>query len=216
MPIAKNRILFEDNHLLIVNKLSGELSVQGAGKVQKLSLLDFLKQDYPKLRPLNRLDFETSGIVLFAKTKDAYEAVREKMHEWEKTYKTLVKGQFKYQSGTISIPIAARSSADKVEAQTKYRVLGSAHSISFVEATIRSGKYHQIRKHLAEIHHPLVLDSVYGDKKFNSAFSREFRLKKFFLHSYSLSFVHPITAEKIVVKAELPGVFKSVLKKLGL
>ena len=173
MPISKNRILYEDEHLLIVNKLSGELSVKGAGKMQKLPLFDLLKKDYEGLKPLNRLDFETSGIILFAKTKEAYEAAREDMNTWEKTYRTLVKGIIKYPNGNISKPLPARSSNEKVDAKTKYRVLGCAHGISYVEATICTGRHHQIRRHFAGIHHPLVLDLVYGDKKLNSAFIGE-------------------------------------------
>ena len=73
MPLDPTRILFQDQHLLAVNKLSGELVVAGKGKVEKLPLLDFLKKDFPGLRAVHRLDFETSGVVLFARTKAAYE-----------------------------------------------------------------------------------------------------------------------------------------------
>ncbi|MCK5015988.1 MAG: RluA family pseudouridine synthase [Candidatus Peribacteraceae bacterium] len=214
MPISKNRILYEDEHLLMVNKLSGELSVKGAGKMQKLPLYDLLKKDYAGLKPLNRLDFETSGIIIFAKTKEAYEAARESMNSWEKTYKTLVKGIIKYPNGNISKPLPARSSNEKVDAKTQYRVLGSAHGISYVEATIKTGRHHQIRRHFAGIHHPLVLDSVYGDKKLNSAFKQELKYRKFFLHAFSVSLMHPITKERVVVKAELPDSFISVLREL--
>jgi len=64
MPIARDRILYEDEYLLAVNKLSGELVVKGSGKTEKLPLFDFLKKEYPGLRALHRLDFETSGVII--------------------------------------------------------------------------------------------------------------------------------------------------------
>ena len=85
MPIARDRILYEDEHLLAVNKLSGELVVKGSGKMEKLPLFDFLKKEYPGLRALHRLDLETSGVILFARTKEAYEKVMEtKFAGWKK------------------------------------------------------------------------------------------------------------------------------------
>src|SRR3989338_6378438 len=94
MPISPDRILYSDDHLLAVNKLSGELVVRGKGKVGKLPLYDFLKKDYPGLRALHRIDFETSGVVVFARTKAAYNAVMNtKFDRWLKTYRTFVVGQ---------------------------------------------------------------------------------------------------------------------------
>src|SRR3989338_10334133 len=71
--MSADRILYQDEHFLAVHKLSGELVVRGKGPVGKLPLLDFLKKDFPGLRPVNRLDFETSGVVLFARSKKALE-----------------------------------------------------------------------------------------------------------------------------------------------
>lgn len=214
MPIAADRILYQDDHLLLVNKLSGELVVKGSGKVQKLPLLDFLRKDYPNLKPLNRLDFETSGIVVFAQTKEAYDAARDQMHTWKKTYHTLVKGNIKFKTGSIKKPLPARNSKEKVSAITKYKVLKRLLICDYVECVIETGRHHQIRKHLASIYHPLVLDDVYGDKKFNRVFQQRFRFKKFFLHAKKLEMLHPITGKRLAVEAELPIAFADVLERL--
>lgn len=214
MSLSDARILFEDSHLLAVNKLGGELTVAGAGKVGKLSLLDFLRKDHPGLRPLHRLDFETSGVVLFAKTKQAAEAVRmAKFRGWEKTYVALVAGHLPRKSGEIRSPLPARGEGN-VPALTKYRVLEEFANSSLVEAKMETGRHHQIRRHFAAIGHPLILDQEYGQRAFNRVFSHEFKLHRFFLHAARMALPHPLTGKQIVIEAPLPRVFEGVLKRL--
>ncbi len=209
-----NRILYEDEHFLAVNKLSGELTVKGAGKIEKLPLLDFFKKEYPELLALHRLDFETSGVVLFARTKEAEQAVlNSKFKGWKKIYQALVMGRIFRESGVIRSPLPARGKG-MVEAITRYKVLERFANSSFVEAEIETGRHHQIRLHFAAIKHPLVLDSVYGHKKFNQVFTQEFGYRKFFLHASSLSFTHPVNGEVVHIEAPLPKVFSGLLKKL--
>jgi len=218
MKIHAGRILYEDSHLLAVHKLSNELVVKGKGKVQKLALLDLLKKDYPGLRALQRLDYETSGVVIFAKTKAAHDAVVSSKHDsWTKRYRTLVMGKISRKKGTIRIPLPARGHG-KVNAITHYNVLETFTNSTYVEADIETGRYHQIRKHFAAIHHPLVLDHVYGHKKFNKLFRDEFGYRDFFLHAYSVDLTHPITKKKIHIESPLPKTFEKlidVLQKLG-
>ncbi len=214
MSIAPDRILYEDEHLLAVNKLSGELVVKGAGKVQKLPLFDFLQTDYPGLRVLHRLDFETSGVVLFAKTKEAEAKVlNTKFEQWEKTYQCLVMGRINRPSGAIRKKLPARGRG-VVDAETLYKVLDVFANSSYVECVITTGRFHQIRKHFAGIEHPLVLDKEYGHPKFNQLFKQELGYNKFFLHSTSLSFPHPITGKDMVIDAPLPKSFSALIKKL--
>ncbi len=214
MSLSSRRVLFEDDHLLAVNKLSGELVVAGAGASDKLSLLDFLRKDYPGLKPLHRLDFETSGVVLFARTKQTADAVlASKFAGWKKTYVTLVAGRMPRPQGIIRTPLPARGKGT-VPAETAYRVLQVFANSSLVEADIETGRHHQIRRHFASIGHPLLLDEEYGNKGINRVFTREFRLHRFFLHAARLSFPHPVTGEPIVVEAPLPRVFEEVLKRL--
>ncbi len=218
MPINPDRVLYEDQHLLAVNKLSGELVVKGAGRVDKLPLLDFLKQQYSGLRPLNRLDFETSGIVLFARTKQAFELMVAETKSDEpailKTYQMLLSGRGLREKGEITKPLPARMGDGEVSAKTVFRVLERYINSLYVEADIVTGRYHQIRRHFAGIGHPLALDQVYGDKKFNRVFQTEFHLAKFFLHAWKVQLKHPLTGETIVIEAPMPRVFESILKRL--
>lgn len=214
MIIDSRRILFNDDHLLAVNKLGGELTVAGAGRVGKLSLLDFLRKDHSGLRPLHRLDFETSGVVLFAKSKQAAEAVRlSKFRGWQKTYVALVAGHLPRKSGEIRSPLPARGEGN-VPALTRYRMLEEFANSGLVEAEIQTGRHHQIRRHFAAIGHPLILDQEYGRRAFNRVFSHEFKLHRFFLHAARLSLPHPVTGKQIVIEAPLPRVFEGVLGRL--
>lgn len=197
-----------------MNKLSGELTVAGAGTSDKLSLLDFLRRDYPGLKPLHRLDFETSGVVVFARTKQAADAVLQtKFTGWKKTYISLVAGRMPRESGVIRAPLPARGQG-VVPAETTYRVLQVFANSCLVEAEIATGRHHQIRRHFAAIGHPLLLDEEYGNKGINRVFTREFMLRRFFLHAAKLVLPHPVTNKQLTIEAPLPRVFEGVLKKL--
>ncbi|MEK7218930.1 MAG: pseudouridine synthase, partial [Patescibacteria group bacterium] len=118
MPIHPDRILYEDDHFLAVAKLPRELVVKGSGPVERLPLLDFLKKSHPGLRPANRLDFEASGVVLFAKTKAALAAAmaQQKKGAWIKTYRTIVMGHMKADQGEITKPLPARMGGGEAHA----------------------------------------------------------------------------------------------------
>ena len=221
MSIDPHRILFSDNHLLVVSKLSGELVVKGKGKVGKLPLLDFLKKEYPGLQTIHRLDFETSGTVSFARNKIVAQKIREsRFTGWQKNYLTLVKGMPK-KKGVIRLPLPTRRNPKSknskqifVEAVTKYSVIESFGDVSLVECEIETGRHHQIRRHFAMLGHPLVLDEEYGDRKFNRLFVREYGFRKFFLHAKALEFPHPMTGKKIHIEALLPKAFEQMLQRL--
>ncbi len=213
MSLYAERILYRDDHLLAVNKLAGELVVAGAGTSDRLSLLDFLRKDFPGLRPLHRLDFETSGVVLFARSKKAFEAVRaSKFAGWRKVYLTLVEGRPR-PHGEIRSPLPSRGEGD-VPALTRYKVLDQFANSAFVEAEIATGRHHQIRKHFQAISHPLVLDQIYGHKGYNRVFTQEFKYRQFFLHASLLELPHPVTGKPLKIEAPLPKPFESVLKRL--
>lgn len=215
MPVYHDRILYEDEHLLAVAKRARELVVRGSGKLQKLPLLDYLKKEYPELQPLHRLDFETSGVVLFSKTPECQKAVVDSKHEgWVKTYHTLVMGRIHRQRGMIKKSLPARKGKAKIDAKTSYEVLDRFANSSFVEVEIETGRHHQIRRHFSLIGHPLALDTEYGHKKFNSIFTREFGYRDFFLHASSLSLPHPITGEQLTIEAPMPKTLRQILKIL--
>lgn len=212
--INPQRILYSDDHLLIVNKLSGELVVaaEGAGKKP---LFDFLKKDYPGLRVLHRLDYATSGILAFARTAEAVRRVREsKFAGWKKCYRTLVAGKLERGNGTITKPLRARTHGGLVPAVTHYKVLEAFNDATYVEACIETGRKHQIRQHFAILGHPLLLDPLYGNRKADHAFKRRYHYRRFFLHAHSITFPHPVTGETIALQASLPLAFEEALTKL--
>jgi len=212
--INPGRILYKDEHILVVNKLAGELVV-AAGGHGKQPLFDFLKKSYPGLRVVHRLDFGTSGVIVFALTADAVRKIREKSFKgWKKTYHALVAGHIERRTGTIERKLKARTEDVLVDAVSHYRVLDAFQHATYVAIDIDTGRKHQIRQHMKFIGHPLLLDPLYGDEKKDRAFKKNFHYSRFFLHAYSLDFPHPITGEPIHVEADIPAAFESVLKKL--
>lgn len=215
MPIDPRRILFEDDSLLAVHKLPQELSVRGKGEVQRLPLLDFLKKDYPGLRPLNRLDFETSGVLVFAKTKEVLARVLDsKFSGWKKTYRTIVHGKIPVDDGAIRTPLPSRIDRSSLPSETQYRVLERFSDCTFVEIILTHGRHHQIRRHFASFHHALVLDPLYGDQELNVRFTKRYGFRRFFLHALALDFPHPLTGETLHIESPLPPIFAQAFERI--
>lgn len=220
MPISPDRILYRDDHLLAVHKLPGELVVKGSGKLEKLPLLDFLKKTYPGLHPLQRLDFETSGVVVFARSSKILKKVLDtKFDQWKKTYLAVVMGVPRTGAGlrsanVIRFPLPSRIKGEKIDAVTEYRLIEEFAVASEVEAVITTGRHHQIRRHFAMIGHPLVLDDEYGDRTFNQRFARQFKYRRFFLHAAAVAFPHPVTGKMMTVEAAVPRSFEEIRRKL--
>ncbi len=215
MPsIRADRILFNDPHLLVVNKLEGELVVT-AGGFGKMPLFDFLKKDYPGLRVVHRLDFGTSGVIVFGKTAEAVRKIREKAFKgWIKRYHALVAGHLSRKFGTIERALPARTKKELVPAVSHFKVLDAFPTATYVEVEIETGRKHQIRQHMKFIGHPLLMDPLYGDEKADKSFRKHFHYHRFFLHAYSLDFTHPVTGEKLHIEAPLPPSFQKVLREL--
>lgn len=139
-----------------------------------------------------------------------------KEHKVKKTYRALVRGRIKENSGTINIPIA-RSINDRTkmsvnkngkEAITHFKVLKKYDEFTYIEVNIETGRTHQIRVHMSYIGYPLVGDYVYSNGK------NPFGVQGQMLHSYKLEFIHPVTNKKMELEAELPEYFKEVLDNL--
>ena len=214
MSIAPERILFEDQWLLAVSKLASELVVQGKGRLDRLPLLDYLRETYPGLTPVHRLDFETSGVVLFVKDSETLKKIlNTKFEQWKKKYLTLVKGR-PQKAGFIDHSLLARTGG-LIPARTRYTVLEQFIPCAYVEVSMeKGGLHHQIRKHFAMIEHPLVLDEEHGDKKYNREFTQYFHYQSFFLHASSLEIPHPVTGVQLKVESPLPKNFEEILKKI--
>ncbi len=215
MPsIHPDRILYEDQHLLVVNKRAGELAVAAEGE-GKLPLFDFLKKDHPGLRVVHRLDFGTSGIIVFAKTGEALESIRtSKFADWKKTYHAIVAGKMPKGERTITKELKARTHEKLIPAVTHLKVLESYPVAAYVEARIETGRKHQIRQHLAMIGHPLVCDPEYGNAKADRGFRMVCTQRKFLLHARRLDLPHPVTGEQLHIEAPLPDQFEDALTHL--
>lgn len=208
-------ILYEDNDILAINKPAG-LVVHSDGKTNEPNLVDWLLSKYPDIKNVgepgrnakgeevlrsgivHRLDRDTSGVMLVAKTQEAFESLKSQFqnHEIQKTYHAFLLGELKTDKGTIDRPIG-RSSRDfrmwsaqrgargeLRDAVTDYKVLNRNNGYTFVEVSPKTGRTHQIRVHFKAINYPLVGDPLYAPTKENKlGFDRTA------LHSYQVVFV---------------------------
>jgi len=216
------QILYEDDVLLAVNKPAGFVSVPDPNTPLHQSVLGMVQEQFKEkgIKPflLHRLDAQTSGVLLFGKKP----SLREKLEgilsdpKTQKKYIALVKGSPR--GSEINIKLKSRESGELIPAHTHFHVLRMfelfGYPCSIVEAEIKSGRRHQIRQHFALIHCPVVMDSQYGDKKFNRKFRIEFHFSRLFLHARSILFTHPITQKEVMIEAPFPPDIQSFMKKV--
>jgi len=228
-------IIFEDDQLVVINKPPLLLSIPDRYNKNLPSVAGILKAEYGNIFIVHRLDKETSGLMIYAKTAEAH-AILNKQFETrsvKKTYWALVKGICP-ESGTIDINITVHPMKSQMittlkggkSAVTEYQTIDHYRSYSLVKAFPHSGRTHQIRVHLSHIGHDIVCDSIYGtpDPLFLSSFKRKYRqakgkeerplLSRLALHSKELSFDHPISKEKLNFESELPKDFRAALNQL--
>ncbi len=221
VPVKMNLdILFEDDCLLIINKPAG-IAVHPSILHFEDSLSNGIRFYFDsiglkkKIRPVNRLDLDTSGIIVFAKNEYVQECLIRQMNSniFKKEYIAIVTGHLKEKSGVINLPIARKEnsiierciSKKGQNAITKYEVIKELDSISVVKCFLETGRTHQIRVHFMAIGHPLIGDSLYGSK--SSLIDRQA------LHCYSISFVHPITKEVLNITCNLPKDMENIFKQ---
>lgn len=222
--MEKLKTLFEDDHILAVSKPRGLLTV--GNKPGQKNITDELKKEYQKksirLRPLNRLDRGTSGIVLFAKSKECFqEAVENKKFMGvKKTYLAIIQGYPKRPKGTISFPLPSRQDKRKLlPATTRYEVqkiyqLKKGTTASLVEVEIDEGRFHQIRLHFKMIFHPLFMDKEYMEKKDYKFLVNITKMRDYLLHAHKVSFKHFVTGEKVEIVDQIPKDFKRSVQGL--
>ncbi len=220
--MMKPDILFEDGDILVVDKPAGVYVHPSPGH-ETGALTDALVAHCPAMaavgsraRPgvVHRLDAETSGVMVFAKTSRAYRALRaafESHTDVKKTYLAVLHGAPKTKTGTLETTIgkkpwdARRMAAgvpDGRRAVTHWTVLARRGPVSLVEFRIETGRTHQIRVHAAHLGCPLVGDALYGD----AAKDRRLHVKpaRQLLHAVELSFPHPVTGKRVTFAAEPP------------
>ena len=237
------KILYEDDQMLAINKPAG-LVVHYNGKTKEPSVTDWVLKKYPELKEVgepitlatgeiiyrpgivHRLDRETSGVLLIAKTALAFNFLKEEFKERRvhKTYNAFVYGSINEFEGKITKPIG-RSKKDfrqwavgreargeMRDAETEYQVLEKGtvdrEQFSYIEVRPKTGRTHQIRVHFKSIHYPVVGDSLYAPKRADAL-----GFKRLALHARAIELETPMR-EHIIIEAPLPADFKKALKTL--
>ncbi len=233
-PAREFPVVFEDEHLIAVNKPAG-VAVHGGSGVS-FGVIEQLRQARPQakfLELVHRLDKETSGLLLVAKKRSALTALQDQLRAREtgKTYAALVIGEWPASHKVIDVPLHKFLTG---EGERRVRAVEAGHeeakrSITLVkvakrfsgytllDVTIKTGRTHQIRVHLAHEGHPIVGDEKYGDFALNKALARgPARFERMFLHAKHLRFQHPAGGEVIELDAPLPPECEAFLATLSL
>jgi RluA family pseudouridine synthase len=212
-------ILYEDRDILVVDKPSGLLTMgteREKARTAYFSLTEYVRKGAAKSRNrifiVHRLDRETSGVLVFAKTAEAKDCLQRRWDETKKRYLAVVHGPCEKRAETITTYLAENSAhgvystADPRKgkwAQTAYTVLKETKDFSLLDVELLTGRKHQIRVHLADRGHPVV-----GDKRYGRADATHRRLA---LHARSLSFRHPVSDDALTVEAKAPSYFTELV-----
>jgi 23S rRNA pseudouridine955/2504/2580 synthase len=213
-------LLLEDDALMAIDKPAG-VAVHGGSGVS-FGVIEQLRQARPLAKLLelvHRLDRETSGILLVAKKRSALKHVQDQFREREtgKTYLALVQGQwpeklkvinsalhkFLLPDGERRVRVTSNEDPDGMRSITLVKVAERWDTCTLLEVTIKTGRTHQIRVHLASQGHPIAGDDKYGDFEWNKALQKQ-GLKRMFLHAWRLQFTHPATGKRVELMSNLP------------
>ena len=240
VPPREFPVVFEDDWLLAVDKPAG-VAVHGGSGVS-FGVIEQLRRARPQakfLELVHRLDKETSGLLLLAKKRSALLALQAQLREhgtersMAKRYAALVVGRWPDNLKVIDVPLhkyldtAGERRVRTVDADhrdgrrsiTLVRVAGHYADWTLLDVTLKTGRTHQIRVHLADAGHPIAGDDKYGDRALNRALARgsavpEARFERMFLHAKGLRFIHPDSAEPIALEAPLPAACVRLLDAL--
>jgi 23S rRNA pseudouridine955/2504/2580 synthase len=220
-PPREFPVLFEDEHLLAIAKPAG-VAVHGGSGVSS-GVIEQLRRARPQSRYLelvHRLDKETSGVLLLAKKRSALTALQDQFRAREtgKVYAALVFGAWPKSlkvvdlalhktldaAGERHVRVVPAAHADGRRSISLVRVVQPVGDCTLLDVTLKTGRTHQIRVHLAASGHPIVGDPKYGDFARNKAFARERRFTRMFLHARELAFDHPASGERLTLTAPLP------------
>lgn len=213
-------ILFEDREILVVDKINGLLTIGTDREREKTAhflLNEYVKRGNHRSRNrvfiVHRLDRDTSGLLIFAKSESTKRYLQENWQGFSKSYYTIVHGQMSEKEGVITSYLLESKafrvySVDDPQkgklAQTGYKVVKESRDLSLLEIQLLTGRKNQIRVHLSEKGHPVHGDKIYGNE--------DKGVKRLALHSASLKITHPVTLKEMSFTTGIPPYFKTVMK----
>jgi RluA family pseudouridine synthase len=214
-------ILYEDHYIVVVDKRSGLLSISTDREKEKTAhylLNEYVKKGNQKSNNrvyiVHRLDRDTSGVLLFAKTEVAKQYLQDEWEHFEKKYYAVVHGVFDEKEGLITSYLAENSihrmySVTNPEkgkfSKTGYKVIRESSKYSLLQVDLLTGRKNQIRVHFSEKGHPVAGDKTYGDKE------NDRDIKRLTLHAAYMTINHPFTKEKMLFESPVPAYFKSLV-----
>ena len=214
-------IIYRDDDLLIVSKPSGIVVHRGWAN-PTMTLVDLLREQLKldRLHGVHRLDRSTSGVMVFALNPEAARVMSSafKSCQIRKDYLALVRGRFQF-SGVLDYPIPKAPGETRVDAQTQFECLAQAatspRETSIVLAQPRTGRTHQIRRHLKHLNHPIIGDVNYGRGDLNRAARARYNLYRLGLHAWRIEFNHPRTGMTHLWTSEIPESLSLPLTTMG-
>ncbi len=219
----ENCIIYEDEHLLILNKPSGTAVHGGSGlKFGAIEALRALRPEARFLELVHRIDRDTSGILLIAKKRSALRRLQEQFRNKtvQKYYFALVMGQWKSTCKIVNAPLLKNEVSSIVRvnpngkpSETRFKILEKFEQATLIQASPITGRTHQIRVHTQYSGHPIAWDDRYGDRRFD-AYTGQFGLDRLFLHAANIKFMHPATEELMDISAPMEAKIEKVLKGL--
>lgn len=217
--------LYNDGILLIINKPPGLLTHRSNLSSDRNSVVDRLKDLYIHApSPIHRLDRPTSGVLVSSFTREAARILGISFVEGKvkKSYLAIVRGHME-ETGSIDIPLKKDGEGDFQRAFTNYRTIKKfeipvannkykSSRYSLIQVKPETGRFHQIRRHLARTGHPVIGDTSHGDLRHNRIFEKYFSIKRLLLHSESITFPHPMTSETLTVSAPIPIEMQQIIE----
>ncbi|OUS15283.1 23S rRNA pseudouridine(955/2504/2580) synthase [Gammaproteobacteria bacterium 50_400_T64] len=224
--ILAKSILLETEEFLVINKPFG-LAVHGGSGINLgvIESLRAMREPHDYLELAHRLDRDTSGCLLIAKSRRVLKHLQDQMRQrsMDKRYITLVSGRWAKERREVNAPLLkqtvasgeriVRANSEGKPSLTRFKLLKHYANASLLEVKLETGRTHQIRVHCQLVGHPLAGDPKYGNENFNQGI-RTIGLKRLFLHAAQLSFTSPATGERVKVEAPLPDELENLLKQL--
>ncbi|KLV11434.1 23S rRNA pseudouridine(955/2504/2580) synthase RluC [Photobacterium ganghwense] len=216
-------IIYEDDHMLILNKPSGTAVHGGSGlKFGAIEALRALRPDARFLELVHRIDRDTSGILLVAKKRSALRQLQEQFRQKtvQKYYYALVMGEWKASCKKVTAPLLknevnsiVRVNPNGKPSDTRFKIIERLEQATLIQASPVTGRTHQIRVHCQYAGHPIAWDDRYGDPRFD-AYTKKVGLNRLFLHAANIQFTHPQTDEKMDISAPMEPMLVKAIEQL--